>query len=306
MYCLHPINVRKYSEELDKFGKHKKTNEYHFVPCGKCVACLSRKRNELSFRLKREQDFSCYSLYVTLTYDQKFIPIKVVDNKPFFVFNKKHVQDYLKRTRYYLNSLNQDLKFSYYCVSEYGGKFHRPHYHLQIFVKNDKYGKYRRTVTKVLEQQWKFGFTVIKETNDANIHYVTKYCVKSLEQTPADCIDPVFMLCSKRPYLGSGAEEIIDRQFNDFEGTNFNKPVVFNNGYRTNMPRIYRNKLGIQGLAAEMSVDPRLTQKQYDEMQKEFFKTNQSQEKFVEFVNQKFKLIERNARLRQLNRSETL
>lgn len=317
MYCLHPISVRKYKEVKpyvnlnNRVVNKERTNEYHLVPCGKCVACLSRRRNEFTFRLKQEQNYSDYSYFLTLTYDQSNIPIKVVENRPYFVFNKKDVQDYMKRIRYYLSKLNKEIKISYFLVSEYGAHTFRPHYHMLLFVKNDKYFQWKKSIEILLEKQWQKGFFVIKPTNDANIHYCTKYCIKNLEEMPSQCIEPVFTLASKRPYLGSGAEGTIDRQFDDFNGTEYREPVVYNNGCRTAMPRIYRQKLGITGLPSALaSDDPRMTQEQYDNEYKRFISSRgespDSKLAFSKYLNKKFSVMERAAKLRQLNRSEML
>ena len=314
MYCLHPISVRKWKEvtPFEKNGrivKSERSNEYHFVPCGKCVACLARRRNEFTFRLNQEQHYSDYSFFLTLTYDQENVPIKIVENKPYFVFNKKHVQDYLKRIRYFLSELNKDVKCSYFLVSEYGKRTYRPHYHMLLFVKNDKFHSYKKTIETLLEKQWKFGFFVIKPTNEANIHYCTKYCIKNLEEMPSQCIEPVFVMASKRPYLGASAEGIIDRQFDNFEGTEYREPVVFNNGYKSAMPRIYRNKLGLAGLPSSLSsYDPRLTSEQYAEEFKRFRATRGDSADiadFAKYINQKFNIMERAAIKRQLSRSES-
>lgn len=308
MYCFHPILVKQWKELPD--GSHFRTNNFHYVPCGKCVACLSRKRNEMTYRLNQEQLYSSYSYFLTLTYDQENMPIKMQDNIPYFVFNKKHVQDYLKRCRYYMGEMNKDLKFSYFCVSEYGAHTHRPHYHMLVFVKNDKFLKYKNTIFQIMHSNWKHGFSVVKPTNQANIHYCTKYCLKNLEDLPNDCIDPVFSLSSKRPYLGAAAEEKLEFQYGRHVISDRMDPVVFNNGMRNVMPRIYRTKLGLSGYGSAMSDDPRLTQDQFDEWYREFNQNNDIPEgvdkfeKFTIFCNKKFSLMERIARQRQLQRSE--
>ena len=97
MRCFHPIAVKKYSEEKNKSGSHFKVNNYHLVPCGKCVACLARRRNEWTYRLTAEQACSDYTFFITLTYDDSNVPIRVHEGRPFFVFNKEHVQKYIKR-----------------------------------------------------------------------------------------------------------------------------------------------------------------------------------------------------------------
>lgn len=204
MYCLHPIEVAKWAELPD--GSKIKTNNFRLVPCGKCVACLSRLRNAWTYRLTMEQENSSYSYFVTLTYDDDHLP---GERK----FSKPDVQKYLKRVRYFLGELNKDLAITYYCISEFGATTKRPHYHMLVFVKNDKTGRYRNIVPDALRDCWQDGYSVVKATSPANIHYVTKYSVKSLRDDHFDTDQPSdkpFVLCSKNSYLGSGVEESLD------------------------------------------------------------------------------------------------
>lgn len=48
-------------------------------------------------------------------------------------FNKKDVQNFFKSLRQYLSKY-KDGEIKYYLVCEYGEQFHRPHYHLLLFV----------------------------------------------------------------------------------------------------------------------------------------------------------------------------
>lgn len=298
MRCFHPIEVREWQGEEVK----RKTNSYRLVPCGKCVACLSRKRNDWTFRLQKERAGSDYSFFLTLTYNDENIPLRIVDDKPYFVFNKKHIQDYLKRVRYYVGELNSDITVRYYCVSEYGKKTQRPHYHMQLFVKNDKNLQYHKSICKILESNWDYGYFQRKVTDDANIHYVTKYCIKSLDEVDSRCIDMPFILCSKRPYLGECAEKDIEKQ-------PFTIPVVFNNGVRNAMPRIYRQHLGFAGCSVpESEFDPRLNAVTYDEMYRDFKRLHEksSFREFQIFVNDRLRSYEESAKRRQLTRQEKL
>lgn len=302
MYCLHPLSVRQWAEIGDKKVK---TNSYHLVPCGSCVACLSRKRNEWTYRLTKEKEYSDYTYFGTLTYDQQNIPIRIKDNIPYFVFNKKHLQDYLKRVRYFIGQISDGIKISYYVTSEYGGIGHRPHYHMILYVKNDSFLKHKKQIDMILRDCWQYGFVTFKAATPANIHYVTKYCVKDLEQTPVDCIDPVFILVSKQPYIGASHEPDLQIQC-DMSG---DEPKVFNNGMPGAMPRIFRNKLGVSGLSVMMSdVDCRLTHQQELSFMRDFAKTHSSfnVNEFHDYVGRRLYALEKAAERRQLKRNEKL
>lgn len=61
--CLHPISLR------DGRGFP------YLVPCGKCVACQNNKRSSLSLKLRLEEYTSKYCYFLTLTYDDKNLPL---------------------------------------------------------------------------------------------------------------------------------------------------------------------------------------------------------------------------------------
>lgn len=314
MYCLHPISVREWKHVLDhdqlsdsdlKTYKSVRTNSYRLVPCGKCVACLSRRRNDWTYRLTKEKEYSDYTYFGTLTYDQKNIPIRVQNDIPYFVFDKKHIQKYLKRVRYFINEIDKNIKCSYYLTSEYGSISHRPHYHFLFFIKNDSYLKHKKQIDMILRECWQLGFVTMKAANSANIHYVTKYCVKDLENLPSDCIDPVFILASKRPYIGSSIERTLDKQ-TDLSGF---EPKVFNNGFPGAMPRIYRDKIGVPGLSVKMSdLDPRITISQELAYLTDYKKNHSVFDinDFHCYINRRLYAIEKNAERRQLKRNEKL
>lgn len=301
MFCLHPILTKKYSEKLNDRGKKTKTNEYHQVPCGRCVSCLARRRAEWTYRLTAEQRCASYAYFVTLTYDDVNVPLKIFDGKPYFVFDKSHVQKYIKRVRYFCDQF--DIKTKYFLVSEYGGHTHRPHYHAIFFAydeKNDKFDIFRQ----ILHDTWQHGFVTIKPANAANIHYVTKYCVKSLQDEFEDCKDHVFMLCSKDSYLGKGYEEILDYQ-ND---GHIKDPVVFLNGYKQVMPRIYREKLGYGSIPQSRSPHPRLNMDNYNKFRTEYLKKMRKFDEtaFHVWIDKRLMHYEDRAKRNQLNRLEKL
>lgn len=302
MYCLHPIEVRKWKELED--GSHVRSNSYHLVPCNKCVACLSRRRNEWTFRLSKEKEMSDYTYFATLTYDQQHIPIRIKDDIPFYVFNKKHVQDYLKRVRHFINKVSPSIKLCYYLVSEYGGIGHRPHYHALFFIHGDHDLKHKKQLDMIFRDSWNCGFVTFKAATPANIHYVTKYCVKDLESVPDDCIDDVFIMASKSVYIGGSFEPVLQSQSEEAL-----QPLVYNNGYRAAMPRIFRQKLGVPGLNVEMSdIDHRLSLDQEENFMKDYIKTHDYFDvaEFHEYVSKRLYAMEKTAERRQLKRTEKL
>ena len=109
--CITPFQVR------DKI-----TNQWMALPCGKCPNCMKRRTSGWSFRLIKEGDISETALFVTLTYNTKYVPMS---KNGFMTLDKSAVQLFMKRLR-----KNSSRKLKYYAIGEYGGKRSRPHYHL--------------------------------------------------------------------------------------------------------------------------------------------------------------------------------
>jgi hypothetical protein len=139
------------------------------VPCGQCLNCRKNQGNIWANRLLLESMSHGCSVFVTLTYNDDHIP-----DPPHL--NKKHLQDYIKRLRYYV----EPVKIRYFGVGEYGDRTFRPHYHIVLFG----LGFLNETSIK---RAWLFSepdFVHIGELNEASAHYITKYVTKKILKAP--------------------------------------------------------------------------------------------------------------------------
>lgn len=59
--CLSPITVFHYGKKYS-------------VPCGKCAACIVNRSNKWNWRLSDEIEAFDYSIFVTFTYNNKYVP----------------------------------------------------------------------------------------------------------------------------------------------------------------------------------------------------------------------------------------
>lgn len=214
MECVSPVFIMQNGKRL-------------FVPCGKCYCCLSRRRNDWTFRLKNEQKNSFTAHFCTLTYSDETLP---EDGK----LKKRDLQLFLKRLRTEQDrSIERVLKadkmalkwpsIKYYACGEYGTKTKRPHYHAIIF------NIHPRIFDKVVDI-WKMGHVVVVPSNVKTIHYVTKYVINNFEENYKG-----FSLISK----GIGNSYLSNTQKHRKGLENF----VINDGYPMAMPRYYKNKI---------------------------------------------------------------
>lgn len=225
------------------------------VPCGLCLACLQNKRAEWSFRLQQELRGSKSAFFVTLTYNELFLPyrnfssdvicrgydllsLEEIDDYGKFIriptLVKKDFQDYMKRLRL-LNS----NRLKYYAVGEYGDVTRRPHYHMILF----------NAVKSTIEDAWRvadgekdgrmmyvpIGMVDIGSVTDASIHYVTGYVMgKRRYQEPQE---KPFSLMSKR--LGERYIEMDAKLHEESQEA----IVRSSSGYKMKMPRYFEDRI---------------------------------------------------------------
>lgn len=231
------------------FAKRNKiTNRTESVPCGKCPQCISRRINGWAFRLSQEQNVSETAYFITLTYDTLHVPI----NKAGLMdLSKRDLQLFFKRLRKNHwecarnhNTRNPNIK--YYAVGEYGGRTHRPHYHIILF----------NAQLELIQPSWDKGQVDYGQVETASIMYTLKYMEKknykpskewlktkfggSYELYKEKYTEPEFSLMSKKlgiSYLTKAKmqwhhSKRLDRMY-----------IPIEDGKKISLPRYYREKL---------------------------------------------------------------
>lgn len=211
--CTRPIQVTK--------KKPDGSFSVYSVPCGKCPECRAKYQSEFAALSVLEADACGTLAFLTLTYDNEHLPINLFmrlasgdydfamrdrgsycypwqlddwkkqgcmplpDDDGGLVcptLNRKDVQYLMKRFRQdYFRRTGTRLDLRYSCFGEYGEKFHRPHYHLQIFgLPLDEVNR--------LSSLWKYGYCDVRfvdrfnaDGSDAFVkvaRYVSKYVSK--------------------------------------------------------------------------------------------------------------------------------
>lgn len=192
-------------------------------PCGKCVNCRARNRQEWIFRLRMEYQSCNFGLFVTLTYDDEHLPLDGVCIRD--------VQLFLKRLRKFYPA----KALRYFIISEYGDHTFRSHYHGLFFFNIDRTNDIYDNITAA----WQLGFVQFGEIEEGSIVYCTKYCLKGSVVPPGK--NKNFRLLSKMSG-GIGVNHVLE--FEEFYSQNLDKPqIVTSRQYTSPMPRYYRTKL---------------------------------------------------------------
>ena len=187
------------------------THETLVVPCGHCEACSLVKGSRNAFLCELESASHYCTLFVTLTYANRFIPrAQVVDNfteimgrdlfdsetgeflgtvsmsdsdlerllRKFYLFGdvpylrKYDLQLFLKRLRYYINEEFGNIKVRYFAVGEYGPVHFRPHYHLLLFVDSSQLAS---KMSEIVRKSWSYGRVDCQMSQGKCSRYVASY-----------------------------------------------------------------------------------------------------------------------------------
>lgn len=221
--CLTPVPKR-----------HKITNEWMALPCGKCPNCLRRRTSGWSFRLMKEGDISETALFVTLTYNTSYVPIS---ENGFMTLDKSAVQLFMKRLR-----KDSDKKLKYYAIGEYGGKRGRPHYHLILFNADPEKVEKAWSYYTPGGRRLSLGNVYIGTVTGASIGYVLKYMQKPPKKNRHERDDRIkeFSLMSK----GLGANYVTESMKKWHHNSLLERMYVPTlDGKKIAMPRYYKERV---------------------------------------------------------------
>lgn len=166
--------------------------------------------------------------------------------KWYSVVYRKDLQDFIKRLR----KSFEPFKIRFFASSEYTPEHTRPHFHGIIFNypydRNLPREKVLKEVHDRIEATWQNGYVTTDFCNGPRCNYCAKYCVK-----PSDALQiqrpPGFILCSRRPAIGSAYLDRLDRitwhiqQHNTtYVADNFRKN---SKPFKTKLPKYYVDKI---------------------------------------------------------------
>ncbi|QXP44174.1 MAG: replication initiator protein [Arizlama microvirus] len=217
------------------------------VPCGKCLACRIKKREEWSLRMLHEIESHEDSIFLTLTYDDAHLPICnslcPQDLQKFFKRLRKLLSPYRKND---FPSAYCNRSIKYFACGEYGDTTHRPHYHAIIFGLSLRPEDKQLVINSWSLCDWKnpkikknsFG---IAEAD--SIRYVAQYIDKQIDNEaminadyPAVGRFPQFKFCS----MGLGKDFALKHK--DVITKNLS---ITHRGKPVSIPRYYIKKLDI-------------------------------------------------------------
>ena len=284
------------------------TKESMVVPCGHCRACTLNRNNVLTTWCDMESSASKYTMFITLTYANRYIPrAKVVSSlvrpysydivsddgeilselnmsddkldaflKKLYLFGdvpylrKEDLQKFFKRFRYYVKKSSKS-KVTYFACGEYGPVHFRPHFHILLFFDDDAI---LQVCEQAVLQAWPFGRIDVQIAKGSCSQYVAGYVNSTCtlpEVYKASAIRP-FNVHSQRlgwKLLQSSREEIYASTTDDI----IKKGLVINGTYREiNLWRSYTSYYfpKCKGYANKSTLERLTTYRIYDKARKAF------------------------------------
>lgn len=232
-------------------------------PCGKCVACMKKKRMEQAVRITHEIESHDENCFITLTYNNENLPLidknqVVYRNAPdatqlFPTLVIDDYQKFMKRLRSHLGYHGCKKKLRYFVVGEYGSLGKRPHYHLIVFgwkptdlVEHKFHGKYWTYRSKTIEDLWPYGFVEVGVDVNAGVaKYCAQYVTKKFnkQDQPNKYVMPEFVKSSKM--AGGLGVKFVDRFHRQLAEQGY--VLVLNRhtgqGFKQAIPKYYVSRL---------------------------------------------------------------
>lgn len=204
------------------------------VPCGKCVNCRKRRAQEWIFRLKEEQKVSDHAHFLTVTYRDEELDF---DENGNMTLNSKDHQLFMKRLRTYIkrNYNREGYKVKFYMTAEYGGKYHRPHYHYIIF------NVPQLVMNHAINAIWQKGHVDVGTVTGKSINYVCHYLQKQNNPVGVHSLDKrrkEFSIMSQKLGMSYLTKERIH-----YYRTREIPYLVLPSGHKQAMPRYFKNKI---------------------------------------------------------------
>ncbi len=229
------------------------------VPCGQCIGCRLEKSRQWAIRCTNEASLYENNAFITLTFNDEYLPLDGSLNKPDFQkFIKRLRKKYVPKNPF--NKKTQDLQYQafhkktqirYFHCGEYGDKLSRPHHHaclfnVDFFDKKPLPSNPKLYTSKSLEQLWPHGFSTIGEVNFETAAYVARYVTKKITGKLAGAHYegriPEYVTMSRRPGIG---HDWLEKHLNDVFPHDY---MVIRNGIKSKPPSYYDKILALTNL----------------------------------------------------------
>ena len=215
------------------------------IPCGRCIGCKTDRATMWADRCQHEAKKYSHNTFITLTYDDKFLPpeghLDADELQRFF----KRLREKARHNRTILSDSGTGIR--YFACGEYGSKNARPHYHAILFNCDftDKYkiGRAKNGDTlyhsDILRDLWPYGNNSIGNATGATASYIAQYALKKQGREDAD-EDGVWR---PAPFLRMSLRPAIGAHWLEQNADDLRKGYFVRDGKPRKIPRTYLQKI---------------------------------------------------------------
>lgn len=251
MSCLYPLQAwvapgrTKNGKTRIVFQRSKGYSDREIsLPCGQCVSCRLERSRQWAMRCYHESKLYEENSFITLTYNDLFIPKDgSLDLRHFQLFMKRLRKKYEKK-----DAQGKVVPIRFFHCGEYGEHTFRPHYHACLFnfdfpdkkfICTSKGNKVYRS--EDLDFLWGMGNTSIGEVSFESAAYVARYIMKKVTGEEAqeywyEGRTPEYVTMSRRPGIGKEwlKKYVRDVYTNDYvviNGKKMKPPVFYDKAF---------------------------------------------------------------------------
>lgn len=254
MPCYHPLSAwRDGASGAIEFVDRGRGDRID-LPCGRCIGCRLERSRHWATRIMFESQLHNSNCFITLTYDDAYLPSPSLDHS--------HFQKFMKRLRKRCGAVR------FYMCGEYGPINLRPHFHACIFgfdfpdrvfwsVSPSGHDLFR---SPLLESLWTFGYSSVADLSFDSAAYVARYVLKKvtgdLAESHYSYVDPEtgevcqrvpeYARMSLKPGIGAAWFDKYhldvyndDRDFVVINGRTCKPPRYFDKLLRRSDPKLY-------------------------------------------------------------------
>jgi len=201
MTCFVPLQAVRVESSVNPIrilgknypGDPTKLAGYLQLPCGKCVGCRLDYSRCWCIRNVHESQLHEYNSFVTLTYNDQYLPTSgSLDYRHFTLFIKRLRSAIDRKYSDYAFLSNRVSNLRFYMCGEYGAQTFRPHYHALFFnldfadkVKHSVRNGFTLYTSDTLSSFWtdpdtgeSMGYAVVGSLTIKSCAYVSRYVVK--------------------------------------------------------------------------------------------------------------------------------
>lgn len=237
------------------------------IPCGKCIGCRIRQREDWTTRIELEaRDYPKEQVwFITLTYDDEHVPGMIVktgelirkvqytwkpgEKRPSSVqiLLYEDIQKFLKRLRKAYKG-----KLRYFVAGEYGEQTARPHYHMILYgweptdlenlYKIHHNGYYN---SKWLANLWGMGQIQIAQAVPETYRYVAGYVTKKMYEIDGKKANVYYELGQTKPFACMSLKPGLgDHYYQEHKAEIWRQGYIqCTNGKRAQIPRYYEKQM---------------------------------------------------------------